>query len=270
VSGMDVTRPSAPTGPRDTRIDRPAEGVVRITLDRPDARNALRTQTLAEIAGALGAAAADDDTRAVVITGGLKYFAAGADLREMAELGPIEVLTHERQRHWSAIAAFPKPLIAAVNGYALGGGCELALCADIIVAGTNAQFGQPEINLGIIPGAGGMQRLARVAGKGMAMLLVLTGRPIDAQAALAAGIVVEVDEPESALARAEEIASIIAAKPPLAVRLAKQGVLRAYETAQAEALAADRQAFALLAATDDRNEGIAAFLEKRPPKFTGR
>ena len=172
---------------QDILVDRPAPGVVRITLNRPEARNALRTRMLAEIAAVLGAAAADDDTRAVVLTGGLAFFAAGADLREMAPLGPVEVLTHERQRHWRAIAAFPKPLVAAVNGYALGGGCELALCADIVVAGTNAQFGQPEINLGMIPGAGGTQRLARVAGKPLAMLMVLTGSPIDAQAALEIG-----------------------------------------------------------------------------------
>jgi len=255
---------------RDIVVDRPAAGVVRITLNRPDARNALRTQTLAEIAAELALATADDDTRAVVITGGLAYFAAGADLREMAPLGPVEVLTHDRQRYWRAIASFPKPLVAAVNGYALGGGCELALCADIVVAGSNAQFGQPEINLGMIPGAGGTQRLTRVAGKPLAMLMVLTGWPIDARAALAAGIVVEVDEPESALARAVEIASIIAAKPVLAVRLAKEAILRAYEAPMSEALAAERQAFALLAASHDRNEGIAAFLEKRPPRFTGR
>jgi enoyl-CoA hydratase len=262
---------SAPLSVRDDiLVDRPAPGVVRITLNRPGARNALRTQTLCEIASELALAAAADETRAVVITGGLAYFAAGADLREMAPLGPVEVLTHERQRHWRAIAAFPKPLVAAVNGYALGGGCELALCADIVVAGTNAQFGQPEINLGMIPGAGGTQRLARTAGKSLAMLMVLTGWPIDAQAALAAGIAVEVDEPESALARAVEIASIIAAKPALAVRLAKEAVLRAYETPLSEALAAERQAFALLAASHDRNEGIAAFLEKRPARFTGR
>jgi enoyl-CoA hydratase len=261
---------AAPSVPQDILVDRPAEGVVRITLNRPDARNALRTQMLAEIAGVLAAAAADDGTRAVVITGGLRFFAAGADLRELAPLGPVAVLTHERQRHWRDIAAFPKPLIAAVNGYALGGGCELALCADIIVAGSNAQFGQPEINLGMIPGAGGAQRLARVAGKALAMLMVLTGQPIDAEAAVAAGIAIEADEPESALARAVEIASIIAAKPALAVRLAKEAILRAYEAPLSEALAAERQAFALLAASPDRNEGIAAFLEKRPPRFTGR
>lgn len=255
---------------RDIVVARPAPGVVQITLHRPDVRNALRTQTLAEIAGELAAAAADDETRAVVVTGGLDCFAAGADLREMAPLGAVEVLMHERARHWRAIAAFPKPLVAAVNGYAFGGGCELALCADIVVAGSHAQFGQPEINLGMIPGAGGMQRLTRVAGKALAMQMCLTGRPIGAQAALAAGLVIEVDEPETALARAVEIASIIATKPPIAVRLAKEAILRAYDAPLTAALAADRQAFALLAASHDRNEGIAAFLEKRPPKFEGR
>ena len=256
--------------PQDIRIDRPAAGVARLTLHRPESRNALRTQTLAEIAAALDVASADDDVRAVVVTGGLQCFAAGADIREMATLGPIDVLLHERQRHWRRIATFDKPLIAAVCGYALGGGCELALCCDLIVAGSNAQFGQPEVNLGLIPGAGGVARLARTCGKALTMQMVLTGQPISAQAALAAGIAVEMDEPESAIARAVELASLIAAKPALAVRLAKQAVLRAYELPLSEAIAAERQAFALLAASDDRNEGIAAFLGKRPPRFTGR
>ncbi len=256
--------------PQDIVVDRPADGVVKLTLNRPDVRNALRTQTLAEIAAELAAAAADDGIRAVVVTGGLKCFAAGADIREMAPLGPVEILTHERQRHWKTIAGFPKPLVAAVNGYALGGGCELALCADILVAGSNAQFGQPEINLGLIPGAGGAGRLARTVGKALTMQMVLTGQPIDARTALAAGIAVEVDEPESALARAVEIAALIATRPPLAVRLAKEAVLRAFESPLSEALAAEKQAFALLAASHDRDEGIAAFLDKRPPKFTGR
>jgi enoyl-CoA hydratase len=254
----------------DVVVDRPAHRVLRITLHRPEVRNALRTQTLREIAGILATASADDETRAVVITGGLECFAAGADLREMAALGAVDVLTHERTSRWREIVAFPKPLVAAVNGYALGGGCELALCADIVVAGSGAQFGQPEVGLGMIPGAGGMQRLARVAGKALAMQMCLTGKPIDALAALAAGIVTEVDEPESALARAVEIASIIATRPPLAVRLAKEALLRAFESPLSVALAADRQAFALLAASSDRNEGIAAFLGKRPPQFTGR
>lgn len=259
-----------PTSRADITVERPAPGVRQITIRRPEVRNALRTQTLAEIAAELDGAAADAETLAVVLTGGTVCFAAGADVRELAVLGPVDILTHERQRHWRAIATFPKPLIAAVCGFALGGGCELALCCDLIVAGTNAKFGQPEVNLGMIPGAGGAARLARAAGKALAMQMVLTGQPIDAHAALAAGIAVEMDEPESALARAVELASIIAAKPPLAVRLAKEAVLRAFETPLSEALVAEKQAFALLAASHDRNEGIAAFLEKRAPNFTGR
>jgi enoyl-CoA hydratase len=255
--------------PQDLRISHPAPGVVQLTLHRPEVRNALRTQTLAEIAAELTAATSDDAIRAVVLTGGLQCFAAGADVREMAQLGPLELLVHERQRHWRTIATFPKPLIAAVCGYALGGGCELALACDLIVAGSNAQFGQPEVNLGIMPGAGGTARLARTLGKALTMQMVLTGQPIGAQAALAAGIAVEMDEPESALARAVELASIMATKAPLAVRLAKAAVLRAFDLPLTEALVAERQAFALLAASQDRNEGIAAFLEKRPPKFTG-
>ncbi len=255
---------------QDIVVARPAAGVVQITLHRPEFRNALRTQTLAELAAELATALADPETRAVVLTGGVDCFAAGADVREMAPLGPVEILTHERQKYWRAVATFAKPLVGAVCGYALGGGCELALCCDILVAGNNARFGQPEVNLGMIPGAGGTQRLARTAGKSLTMQMVLTGQPIDAQAALAAGLVVEVAEPAGALARAVELASIIATKPALAVRLAKEAVLRAYESPLSEGLAAERQAFALLAASHDRNEGIAAFLEKRPPRFTGR
>jgi enoyl-CoA hydratase len=206
--------------PQDILVTRPAPGVVQITLNRPDARNALRTQMLREIAAELAAATVDDEVRAVVLTGAADYFAAGADIREMAPLGPVEILGHERARHWRAIQTFAKPLVAAVNGYALGGGCELALCADIICAGTNARFGQPEINLGLIPGAGGTQRLTRVVGKALAMQMVLTGAPIDAQSALAAGLVVSLDEPERALMRAVELAAAIATKPALAVRLA--------------------------------------------------
>jgi enoyl-CoA hydratase len=255
---------------QDIVVGRPAPGVLQLTLRRPEVRNALRTRTLGEIAGELAAAAADDGVRAVVITGGTEVFAAGADIREMAPLGPVAILTHERQRHWRAIATFPKPIVAAVCGYALGAGCELALCCDIVVAGSNAQFGQPEVNLGLIPGAGGTARLARTCGKALAMQMVLTGKPIAAAAALAAGIAVEVDEPESAIARAIEIAATIATRPPLAVRLAKEAVLRAFEMPLAGSLAAERQAFALLASSHDRNEGIAAFLERRSPQFTGR
>jgi enoyl-CoA hydratase len=256
--------------PPDLRTAMAAPGVLLVTLDRPQVRNALRTQTLAQLAHALAQAEADDAIGAVVITGGVRCFAAGADVREMAALGPLELLLHERQRHWRAIAAFPKPLVGVVCGYALGGGCELALCCDILVAGDNAQFGQPEVNLGIMPGAGGAARLARTVGKPLAMQLVLSGQPIDARAAQAAGLVVEVLEPQAAMARGIALAAHIATRPRLAVRLAKEAVLRAFELPLSDALAAERQAFALLAASDDRREGIAAFLEKRAPQFRGR
>lgn len=258
------------SAPQDILVDRPADAVACITLNRPQVRNALRTQTLREIATELNALAADDATRAVVLTGGEKFFAAGADVREMQLLGPIDLLTHERHRHWQAIATFPKPLIGAVCGFALGGGCELVQCCDFTVAGTNAQFGQPEVNLGLVPGAGGMGRLTRIIGKSLALRMVLTGQPIDAQTALAAGLIAEIQAPELVLARALELAAVVAAKPPLAVRLAKASVLRALDVSLTETLAAERQAFAVLAASEDRREGIAAFLDKRPPKFTGR
>jgi enoyl-CoA hydratase len=153
-----VSTEAIASAPEDIQLARPEPGVLQITLHRPQVRNALRTQTLREIARALDDAALDAEVRSVILTGGLQYFAAGADVREMAALGPVDILLHERQRHWRAIASFPKPLIGAVCGYALGGGCELALCCDLLVAGANAQFGQPEVNLGIIPGAGGTAR----------------------------------------------------------------------------------------------------------------
>jgi enoyl-CoA hydratase len=241
-----------------------------ISLNRPTARNALRTQTLAELAAVLAAAAQDEGIGAVVVTGSERYFAAGADIREMTDKGPVELLADARPRHWRAIAAFPKPLIAAVNGYALGGGCELAMHADIVIAGQSAQFGQPEINLGIIPGAGGTQRLARAVGKSRAMQMVLSGEPIDAATALQCGLVSEVRPPAETLARAVALAEVIAAKAPLALSAAKEALLASYEMGLAAALEAERKAFVLLAATDDRKEGIAAFLEKRPPVYRGR
>lgn len=254
----------------DIVVTHPAERVMQLALHRPEARNALRTQTLRELANALAQAVDDPAIGAVVITGDERYFAAGADIKEMAGLGPIDILMHERGKLWRSIAAFPKPLVAGVNGYALGAGCELALCADIIVAGGSARFGQPEINLGLIPGAGGTQRLTRLVGKPLAMKMILTGEPIDAASALAAGLVSEVVPPERVVERAVAIASVIAAKPALAVRLAKEAVQRAYELPLSEGLDAERKVFALLASSHDRNEGIAAFLEKRPPRFQGR
>jgi enoyl-CoA hydratase len=254
----------------DIQLAPPKAGVQLITLNRPEARNALRTQLLGELAAALEAAAADPEVKAVVISGDEKVFAAGADIKEMAALDVVGVVTDVRPTYWRRIYAFPKPLIAAVNGFALGGGCELVMHADIVIAGDNAQFGQPEINLGIIPGAGGTQRLIRTVGKSLAMKLVLSGEFIDAQAALAAGLVAEVTPPELTIERALKLAATIAKKPPLAVRLAKEAMLKSFETTLETGLSLERKSFAILAATEDRREGIAAFIDKRKPEFKGR
>ena len=256
--------------PRYLDVPAPEHGVQLITLQRPEALNALCTELLAELAAALEAAGQDEQTRAVVITGSRKAFAAGADIREMAERDLVGILNDPRVAHWQSIAAFAKPLIAAVNGYALGGGCELVMCADIVIAGSDARFGQPEINLGIIPGAGGTQRLLRAVGKPLAMQMVLSGEAIDARHALQAGLVSEVTEPELTVERALQVARAIAAKAPLAVRLAKEALLKAQDTDLASGLRFERHAFTLLAGTADRNEGIRAFQEKRPARFLGQ
>ena len=247
-----------------------SDRVAVVTIDRAKVRNALDNATLLEIAATLEKFAVDDNIRAVVITGGEQVFAAGADLQEMASLDMVGVLHDERPKIWRRIAGFPKPLIAAVNGYALGGGCELAMHADIIIAGDDAQFGQPEINLGIIPGAGGTQRLVRSVGKSLAMKMVLSGLFIDAETALAAGLVAEVCPPTETLERAVKLATRIATKSPLALELAKQAILKSFETPLSDGLDVERKAFTILAGTEDRAEGIAAFLEKRDPEFKGK
>lgn len=254
----------------DNLIYAAQEGIATLTLYRPDARNALNNALLGEVAAALDAAAEDEAVRVAIVTGGLKVFAAGADIKEMAALDMIGVMDDPRPGYWRRIAAFPKPLIAAVNGYALGGGCELMMHADIVIAGAGARFGQPEINLGIIPGAGGTQRLIRAVGKPLAMKLVLSGEFIDATTALQAGLIAEVVEDDQTLERAQALAAAIAGKSPVALRLAKESLLKAYETTLEAGLAFERKAFTLLAATEDRREGIAAFTEKRAPRFKGR
>ena len=255
---------------QDIIVETRDQHVRLITVNRPEVRNALRTRTLEEIADVLDAADADPEIRACVITGSTDFFAAGADIKEMAGTGPVEVMRDPRQAHRRRIDRFSKPLIAAVNGYALGGGCELAMQADIVIAGDNARFGQPEINLGIIPGAGGTQRLIRAVGQSLAMKMVLSGEAIDARRALEAGLVAEVSPPELTLEKALELARTIAGKPSLAVRLAKDVMRKAAEGSLSSGLDYERKAFTVLAATDDRNEGLAAFLEKRKPRFTGR
>lgn len=254
--------------PSNLIVQAPADGVRLITLHRPQALNALNTALLEELAAELHAADQDPQIRTVVITGSRKAFAAGADINEMAERDLVGILDDPRVAHWQRIAGFGKPLIAAVNGFALGGGCELVMCADIVIAGSDARFGQPEINLGILPGAGGTSACCAV-GKPLAMQMVLGGEAIGARHALQAGLVSEVTEPELTVERALQVAVAIAAKAPLAVRLAKEALLKAQDMDLASGLRFERHAFTLLAGTADRNEGIRAFQEKRPARFQG-
>jgi len=255
---------------QDIVVERFDPWVQLITLNRPQARNALRTTTLKEIADILQEADEDPGTRVCVLTGGDKFFAAGADIKEMAGMGAVDIMDDPRQAQRARIDRFSKPLIAAVNGYALGGGCELAMQADIVLAGDDARFGQPEINLGILPGAGGTQRLIRAVGQSLAMKMVLSGEMIDAWRARDAGLVAEVSPPELTVEKALQLAHVIAEKPPVAVRLAKDAMRQAFELTLRSGLDYERKAFTILAATDDRNEGLAAFMEKRKPHFTGR
>jgi enoyl-CoA hydratase/carnithine racemase len=247
---------------------RGAVGIAR--LDRPEARNALSPELLEELAARVERWDEDAAVRCIVIAGGDDWFAAGADIREMAQRTFVEALTSSAARFWPRLGAVRTPLIAAVSGYALGGGCELALACDMIVASESAEFGQPEILLGIIPGGGGSQRLARVIGKQRAMELVLTGRRIDAEEAHRLGIVNRVAPAGEWLASALELAELVAARPPLAVRLGKQAVLAADETPLSAGLEHERRLYELAMATEDRVEGMNAFLEKRKPEFRGR
>ncbi len=251
------------------RVDTTLANILVIRLHRPEARNALTTELLTELVELLEAADNDKQVLAVVLTGSETVFAAGADLKEMAAMDMVGILEDVRPKIWHRIARFSKPLIAAVNGFALGGGCELVMHADIVIAGDDARFGQPEINLGIIPGAGGTQRLIRTVGKPLAMKMVLAGEFITAREALAAGLVAEVTTPEQTLSRAIGLAQLIAQKPPLAVQQAKEVLLKAFETHLESGLHYERKAFTVLAGTRDRNEGIAAFFEKRKPDFKG-
>jgi enoyl-CoA hydratase/carnithine racemase len=239
-------------------------------LNRPDARNALSPELMEELAALLERWDEDPDVRCIVIAGGDDWFAAGADIRAMAQRSFQEVLTAPAARFWPRLAALRTPLIAAVSGYALGGGCELALACDMIVASESAEFGQPEILLGIIPGGGGTQRLARVMGKQRAMELVLTGRRIHAAEAAELGIVNQVAPKKGWLEAALGLAEVVAARPALAARLAKQAVLAAEETPLTAGLDQERRLYELAMATEDRVEGMNAFLEKRKPEFRGR
>ncbi len=244
--------------------------VALLRLNRPEARNALSTQMRGEIAGQLERLDADPGVGCVVIAGSDEFFAAGADIRAMAERPLDAPPDPQGMEFWARLGAVGTPTVAAVSGYALGGGCELALACDMIVCDEKARFGQPEITLGIIPGGGGTQRLARAAGKQRAMEHVLTGRPWDARTAERWGLVNRVATGGAWLQEALGLARRVAARPPLAARLAKRAVLAAAETPLSEGLRAERALFDEAMASEDRVEGMTAFLEKREPRFRGR
>jgi enoyl-CoA hydratase len=242
--------------------------VALITLNRPMALNALNSTIMAELTAALAAYDRDDAVAAVVLTGSEKAFAAGADIKEMQSITFVEAYLGDFISGWDAVSGFRKPLIAAVSGFALGGGCELAMMCDFIIAADTAKFGQPEITLGVIPGLGGSQRLTRAVGKAKAMDLVLTGRMMDAAEAERAGLVSRVVEPEKLIDEAVTAAQKIATFPRAAVLMAKEAVNRSFETTLVEGLRFERRMFHSLFATADQKEGMAAFVEKRKPSFS--
>jgi enoyl-CoA hydratase/carnithine racemase len=254
--------------PVETSLDE--HGVALLRLNRPEARNALSPELMERLATELERLDPDPAVRCVVIAGSEKVFAAGADIKAMSERSFEEALRHPAAAFWRRVAAIKTPLIAAVSGYALGGGCELALACDMIVASDTAQFGQPEITLGIVPGGGGSQRLTRVLGKQRAMEYVLTGRRFDAEMAYEMGIVNRVVKKGRWLEEALELARTVAERPPIAARLAKQAVLTAEETGLSAGLEGERRLYEISMATEDRVEGMRAFVEKREPRFEGR
>jgi enoyl-CoA hydratase/carnithine racemase len=243
--------------------------VALLRLNRPQARNALSPEVMERLAAELERLDPDPEVRCIVIAGSDEVFAAGADIKAMSERSFAEALYHPAAEFWKRLTRVKTPLIAAVSGWALGGGCELALACDMIVASDTARFGQPEITLGIIPGGGGTQRLARVLGKQLAMEYVLTGRRLDAKTARELGLVNRVVEDGRWLEEAMDLARGIAERPPIAARLAKQAVLAAEETAMSAGLENERRLYELAMATEDRVEGMRAFIEKREPEFKG-
>lgn len=251
-------------------LDFPAEGVARLRLNRPQATNALSLELQARLSRHFAELGEDPAVRCIVLTGGEKVFAAGGDITSMAGVGPIDIYQRHTERVWAPIQHCPKPVIAAVCGYAYGGGCELAMHADIIVAGHGAKFCQPEIRIGIMPGIGGTQRLVRAVGKAKAMRMALTGRPITAQEAWVAGLVSEVVPNGEVMGTALEMARTIAAMPPLAAEQIKEVILAGMDAPLETALALERKANALLFASHDQKEGMQAFIDKRPPRFEGR
>jgi enoyl-CoA hydratase len=241
-----------------------------IQLNRPQALNALNSALMDELVTALQEFDADPEVGCIIVTGSEKAFAAGADIKQMAQASVVEMIDSPFISYWDKLARIAKPIVAAVSGWCLGGGCELAMACDLIVAAESAVFGQPEINLGIIPGAGGTQRLTRAVGKSIAMDMVLTGRRLSAQEALQYGLVARVLPTEGFAGAAVAIGAEIAARSPIALRIAKEAVNHAFELPLAEGIHLERRLFNMLFATADQKEGMAAFVEKRPPTWQGK
>ncbi|HYZ25509.1 MAG TPA: enoyl-CoA hydratase-related protein [Geminicoccaceae bacterium] len=249
--------------------ERPSDGVALVRINRPEARNALNMATREALAAAFEGLHDDSSVRAIVLTGNEQAFAAGADLKEFIDAGAIEILRRRAERYWNTVARTPQPVIAAINGYALGGGLELAMCCNVIIAGESAQLGQPEVRVGIMPGAGGTQRLTRAVGKFHAMRLCLTGRPIAAAEACRIGLVSQVVSDAEVVDAATKMASDLTSLPPLAVMQIKEAILAGQDASLEAGLLLERKAFQLLFASADKREGMQAFFEKRPPSFKG-
>ncbi|WP_110636736.1 enoyl-CoA hydratase [Salinicola salarius] len=245
------------------------DGVAVVRIDRPEAKNALNAAIRRQLAEHFSSLAHRDEVRAIVLTGGEHVFVAGADVKEFATVSPAEMHQRHNERFWEPIALCPKPVIAAVNGFALGGGCELAMHCDIIVAGETARFGQPEVKLGLMPGAGGTQRLVRAVGKFQAMRMLMTGCLVSAPEALRMGLVSEVVADDQTLERAKALAHEIASLPSLALEQIKETVLAGADLPLDSALVLERKAFQMLFDTADQKEGAAAFIEKRKPNYRG-
>ncbi len=251
------------------KTDRPGNGVGIIKIDRPKVLNALNLQTMIELVDAFSVFDEDPDIRCILLHGSDRAFAAGADITEMSDADSVTMLKRDQFARWDSIRQTKTPVIAAVSGFALGGGCELAMLCDMIVASESAQFGQPEINLGVMPGAGGTQRMTRAVGKALAMEVVLTGRSISARRAMEAGLVNRVVPVHAYLAEAMALAAEVASKAPIATRLAKESVLKSFSTTLEGGLEFERKNFYLLFSTDDQKEGMDAFVNKRPPEWKG-
>ena len=265
---MDHVTPDG-TAANGLRMERPAEGVVLLTLERPAQSNALDLALQAALGACFAALADDASVRCIVLTGGPDVFSAGGDLRSMVDCSPVDIMARRTERVWDPLTRCPHPVIAAVCGYAYGGGAELALLCDIVLAGRAARFAQPEVRIGIMPGIGGTQRLVRAVGKSNAMRMLMTGQSLSAEEALRMGLVSEVLPDAEVLGAALALARTIAAMPPLAVRQIKEVVLAGMEAPLETALMLERKAAQLLFATRDQKEGMQAFLDKRAPRFQG-